>query len=657
MSSVPIVDRIRIIPRPDDFLDRNVGASGEVFFNRATNSLRVYSGKDRAGFEIARADLDNISNIDFASKATAAGVANSLPITYMPDTENNLDWVIGTYDFGNNILKYANAVQLESELANYSAATYHGMTLHVHETGALYFAHAGEWRKLLIDTSYGDPISAGYTNPLGAVAYSSSYDDLIDTPDIPLDINDLTDSSNLIPDTLLDLEITDGTTGQVLTTDGAGNFIFADASAGAENAFTAVVSDDGTFTSESNQTLTIIGGINIATEVVTDSEQLTINLESFPIGFLSNVSTASPTSGQVLKWDGSQWAPGTDVAEGGVGLDADTLDGFESAYYLDYNNFTNTPTTVTLTDLSVGNELAASGDGAISYDNNTGVFRYTPPDLSNYLTSVAFSDLTSTPTTLSGYGITDAPSNLTDLGIADGSSGQVLTTDGAGNFSFSTVSSGGTGIQLTDLSIGTEGTASGDGSLAYDNTTGVFTYTPPIIPTGLTDLGITDGSDGQVLTTNGSGTFTFTTVSGGASDFDALGDASTAGLTIDKTYEPAIAMLRVDNVGTGSYNFPSHYTGENPNIYAISGTTIAFDLDGIPGHPFEIQTPTGDPYNTGLVHISTTGIVSTGAGAQGKDSGTLYWRIPESISGNYRYQCQSHASMVGAITLKRLSII
>ena len=74
MSSAPIVDRIRIIPRPDDFLDRNVGASGEVFFNRATNSLRVYSGRDRGGFEIAKTDLSNISNAVFAAKATAAGV-------------------------------------------------------------------------------------------------------------------------------------------------------------------------------------------------------------------------------------------------------------------------------------------------------------------------------------------------------------------------------------------------------------------------------------------------------------------------------------------------------------------------------------------------------------------------------------------------------
>ena len=35
------------------------------------------------------------------------------------------------------------------------------------------------------------------------------------------------------------------------------------------------------------------------------------------------------------------------------------------------------------------------------------------------------------------------------------------------------------GIALTDLSVGSEGTASGDGSVAYNSSTGVFTYTPP----------------------------------------------------------------------------------------------------------------------------------------------------------------------------------
>lgn len=75
MSLLPVVDKIRIIPRPSDFLDRNVGASGEVFFNSSTNSLRVYSGKDRSGFEIARSDLSNIKLDDLKQTIASSGIA------------------------------------------------------------------------------------------------------------------------------------------------------------------------------------------------------------------------------------------------------------------------------------------------------------------------------------------------------------------------------------------------------------------------------------------------------------------------------------------------------------------------------------------------------------------------------------------------------
>jgi plastocyanin len=161
--------------------------------------------------------------------------------------------------------------------------------------------------------------------------------------------------------------------------------------------------------------------------------------------------------------------------------------------------------------------------------------------------------------------------------------------------------------------------------------------------------GITTASDAE-------GNITITAAAA-STTFATLTDASTASLTIDKIYEPAIAMLRVDNVGTSAYTFNSHYAGNNPTIYALAGTTIAFDLSAVPGHPFQIQDSAGDPYNTGLVHVSTTGVVSIGAAAQDKSTGTLYWRVPESIFGTYRYQCQSHVAMVGAITIKRLSVI
>ena len=120
---------------------------------------------------------------------------------------------------------------------------------------------------------------------------------------------------------------------------------------------------------------------------------------------------------------------------------------------------------------------------------------------------------------------------------------------------------------------------------------------------------------------------------------------------------PAIAMLTVDNNGTSAYTFNSHYSGNNPQIQALGGTTIAFDLAAATGHPFEVQDSTSSPYNIGLVHVDTDGTVSTGSDAQGKDSGVLYWQVPESISGVYRYQCQSHVAMVGGINVKRLSVI
>jgi hypothetical protein len=76
-----------------------------------------------------------------------------------------------------------------------------------------------------------------------------------------------------------------------------------------------------------------------------------------------------------------------------------------------------------------------------------------------------------------------APSSIASdvtwtLPNADGSSGQVLSTNGSGTLSWVTASGGG-GIALTDLSVGAEASASGDGAISYDNTTGVFTYTPP----------------------------------------------------------------------------------------------------------------------------------------------------------------------------------
>ena len=191
---------------------------------------------------------------------------------------------------------------------------------------------------------------------------------------------------------------------------------------------------------------------------------------------LSDVSTTAPSTGQVLKWDGTEWAPAADsTSGGGAGI--------------------------ALTDISVTQD-SASGNGTLSYNNVTGVITYTPP----VLFDGAYASLTGAPT---------IPTDITDLSITDGTSGQVLTTDGSGNFSFTTASggasalggltdvasttpsagqvlkwsgtqwepasdstgAGGSGIDLTDISVTIAG-AAGGGSLTYNNSTGVFLFTP-----------------------------------------------------------------------------------------------------------------------------------------------------------------------------------
>ena len=84
------------------------------------------------------------------------------------------------------------------------------------------------------------------------------------------------------------------------------------------------------------------------------------------LGDLSGVDLSTPpTTGQVLKFDGNNWVAGPDNAgSGGTGI--------------------------ALTDISV--TTASAGTAALTYNNVSGVFTYTPPDVSNFLTSFTETD-------------------------------------------------------------------------------------------------------------------------------------------------------------------------------------------------------------------------------------------------------------------------
>ena len=114
-----------------------------------------------------------------------------------------------------------------------------------------------------------------------------------------------------------------------------------------------------------------------------------------------------------------------------------------------------------------------------------------------------------------------------------------------------------------------------------------------------------------------------------------------------------ITQLSVTNSGASAYLF-DQYSGNNPSLYVGAGETLSFNLN-VSGHPFVIrETSGGANTSADLTHISTTGVVSTGADAQGKVSGILFWKVPFSLVGStYVYQCTIHGGMVGNIVIQQ----
>jgi hypothetical protein len=136
----------------------------------------------------------------------------------------------------------------------------------------------------------------------------------------------------------------------------------------------------------------------------TDQERV----QFFQAGSWVNLINNGTSVGQLLSWNGLEWSAVDPVVTEGTIENANLLNGFSGSHYLDYNNFTNTPT---------------------------------------------------------------IPSDLTDLGIIDGTAGQVLTTDGIGNFDFADVN----GLKSRGSLAGSTGSIA-DNASANVNITGYKGY-------------------------------------------------------------------------------------------------------------------------------------------------------------------------------------
>ena len=679
MAILPILNNIRIVPREADFLDRKLGSRGEIFFDRDSNTLRLYDGSVNGGTSLAKADLTNVTNSDFLAKANSAGFSGGVQsgvagkIAYYPSNGSqvndlaevywhihdsvgmlHIDGVLAVSGQKNKIrFHWDTLADLISEV---SPADYHGMIAHAHDTGKLYYAHAGAWVPVASESALPNSFStiavAGQSN----VVADSTTDTLT-----------LAAGSNITITTNADTDIV-----TINSTTSTGSITFVGT----------------TIDSADSSTITFTPAVTF------DSDVIVGNAIVFPDGTYQQTSAVGiPGPAGPEGPAGASGAGTGDVLSSGGGYVDNAIIRYDGTSGTIIQN-----SSATINDAGLLTATNFSGGGAaLTALNATELTSGTIPDarFPAALPAVSGVNLTALPATLPAA----SGANLTALNATQLTSGTVpvlrlgdsgtrdATTYLRGDNTWATVAGGG-GSSDSFATI----TVAGQSNVVADSSTDTLTL---VAGTGIT-ITTDAGTDSITITNSGSVLNTFSTiaVSGQVSveadstadtltlvagtgisitteagtdtititnsqtsfSFSGTTDASSASLTVDKIFLPAITRLVVTNTGATAYNF-DQYSGNNPTIYAINGTTIAFDLQQGAGHPFQIQNPAGDAYSTGLIHVATNGTVSTGAAAQDKGSGTLYWKIPQSISGGYRYQCTAHAGMVGSITIKDISII
>jgi len=445
---------------------------------------------------------------------------------------------------------------------------------------------------------------------------------------------------------------------------------------------TITINGSGVISSASTYTLptastTVLGGVKI------DGSTITINGS----GVISSASaytlpTATTTVLGGVKVDGST------ITINGAGVIAASGAG-AIIYKGTWNASTNTPTLANGVG-TAGWQYAVSVSGSTNF--GAGAITFTVGDYVLYSgtvwqqitaggvaaagtltgTALASNVVTSSLTTVGTLANLTVTNTIT--GSVSGNAGTVTSISGntltSGQVTTALGFTPGTAYSLPTASTTVLGGVKVDGSTVTINGSGVITanYTTYSLPTATTTVLGGVKVDGSTITINGSGVINanYTTYSLPIATGSVLGGVKVGtGLAIDgagvlsasASSVPTYGAVTTLVVTTPVFNYNiDQYSGDNPAIYAISGTTIAFSLQQSASHPFLIQQNNTNITTTNLIHVSTSGVVSTGSSAQGQTSGTLYWKIPAIVSGTFRYICQAHSSMVGVITINPLTV-
>lgn len=349
------------------------------------------------------------------------------------------------------------------------------------------------------------------------------------------------------------LPTADGSNGQVLTTDGAGGLSFTTPAAGYDNS--DVDAHLNQSTAATNEVLSWNGSDYDWVAQSTGSVDY-INSASFDTGTGVLSLTGEGNAGASVDLDGRYELAGGSSGIANVVEDTTPQLGGN----LDLNNFIigNTQAQVSARTTTIQGGLTSdegyATGGKVVVESplpTSGVMSNTRGDvqIKGYQIDIEARDLklTNDFTTVGGrikfqeattngsnYVSLRAPNSISTtyalyLPAADGTNGQALTTDGSGNLSFTDVSGGGgisDVVEDTTPQLGGDldlnGNAIRDANIYFGDDLGNAPHSY-FDANGKLHLGsvtypTADGTNGQVLTTDGSGNLSFTTASGGISN-------------------------------------------------------------------------------------------------------------------------------------------
>lgn len=199
---------------------------------------------------------------------------------------------------------------------------------------------------------------------------------------------------------------------------------------------------------------------------------------NFPAG--PSIGDTYTVGGITYTWDGSTWsASGSGGSGGGISTETDPVfsasasAGISTQDITNWNNAYNNY--ITRSSLSVSN-ATASGGGSLAYSNVNGVFTFTPPDLTQFITSE--NDTLATVT--SRGATTTANVTVNDLQV-DGNLTVTGTTTQLGSYTVSSneivILDGTTGVPTSNADIRIDRGTSNDVSLRWNETTDTWQFT------------------------------------------------------------------------------------------------------------------------------------------------------------------------------------